>query len=269
MIYGFSKKTKSFLLAVAIICSLLFLHYLKITRPIENIIVSSAKPIFSLASRGSKWIRINYLEYKSKEELQKENSELKEKLSLMLLEASRFGVEAEENAFLREQMKFIQINKYDFQIAEIIGAGADSSQSSFILDKGSRQGIEINQPVIVENGVLIGKISKVNDNTSIVLMVTDDLSAVAATVLNESRTVGVIEGEFGLGIKMKLIPKAEKIEKNDIVITSGLEPAIPRGLLIGTIKNIKNEPEELFLEAAVESPVDFNKIFLVNILKLK
>lgn len=79
--------------------------------------------------------------------------------------------------------------------------------------------------------------------------------------------MGLVEGEYGLGIKMKLIPHFELIKENDLVVTSGLEEGIPRGLIVGQIKLIKNEPEELFQEASIESAVDFGKITLVNIIK--
>ena len=98
-------------------------------------------------------------------------------------------------------------------------------------------------------------------------MSNDDLSKIAARIQNKSRTIGVVEGEFGLGIKMRLIPQTEMIKEGDVIVTSGLEQKVPGNIVIGQIKNIVNEPEELFQEAALESMVDFNKINIVNIIK--
>jgi len=261
------KSTKLIIVSVVIVLLLFFLHYIKVLRPIENLAVSATKPVLRSVYQISYWVGDNYLNFRSKQALVQENKDLKDQLAMLINEKSRCVSEQEENQFLREQMQFVDKNQYLFEIARVIGQSADGSQNALILDVGSKVGIEVGQPVLAEQNMLIGKIIKVNKNSSIVLLINDDLSKVAARIQNKSRTIGVVEGEFGLGIKMRLIPQTEMIKEGDIIVTSGLEQKVPGNIVIGQIKSIVNEPEELFQEAALASMVDFNKINIVNILK--
>ena len=252
---------------MVIVLLLFFLHYIKVLRPVENLAVSVTKPILRSVYQASYWVGDNYLNFKSKQSLVQENKELKDQLAMLINEKSRCVSEQEENQFLREQMQFVDKNQYLFEIARVIGQSADGSQNALILDVGSKSGVVVGQPVLAEQNMLIGKIIKVSKNSSIVLLINDDLSKIAARIQNKSRTIGVVEGEFGLGIKMRLIPQTEMIKEGDVIVTSGLEQKVPGNIVIGQIKNIVNEPEELFQEAALESMVDFNKINIVNIIK--
>jgi len=99
-----------------------------------------------------------------------------------------------------------------------------------------------------------------------VLLINDDLSKVAAKIQNDAKTIGIVEGEYGLGIKMRLIPKIELVKETDIVLTSGLEKYVPPNLIIGQIDNVVDQPEALFQEASINSIVDLSKVTLVNVI---
>lgn len=265
--FSLRKSSKLVLAAVVIIFLLLFLHYIRVLRPIENGLSYLTRPILGAVYGAANWVGNKYLRYESRQELWRENKDLKDQLAILIKEKSRFLLESEENEFLRAQLRFTQSNQYDFVIARVIGKNADNTQNSLIIDQGEKQSLRVGLPVVVGEGMLIGKVTKVNKTSALVLLINDDLSKVAVQIQNQARTMGVIEGEYGLGIRMKLIPQFESIKENDLVVTSGLEHDIPRGLIVGQIKAIKNEPEELFQEASVESVVDFNKITLVNVIK--
>ena len=262
-----NKSTKLMLLTVAIIFLLFFLHLTSILRPVENAVVYLTRPLFSSVYAVSQWIGGNYLNFKSRQALLNENQELKDQLIVLLKEKSRYLIEAEENEFLNSQLKFTQDKANDFEVARVIGQNLAAAKNSLLIDKGEKNGLAIGQPVLGEQSVLIGKIYKVNNNSAIVLLINDDLSKISAKILNHDKTMGIVEGEYGLGIRMKLIPQSETVEAGDLVITSGLEKAIPKGLVIGQIKSVNQEPEELFKDAAIATIIDFNKIILVNIIK--
>lgn len=261
------KSTKLILITVAIILLLFFLHYTKLLSPVERGIVYLTKPIMSGVYRASTYVGDNYVEYKTKKDLLRENKEIKDQLTTLLKEKSLFYTEREENIFLRQQLKFVQENDFDYEIANVVGKNVDNTQNSLIIDKGENFGLKVGQPVIVNDGVLIGKINKVDKNKAFVLLINDDLSRVAVKIQNTSRTLGVIEGEFGLGIKMKLIPQTELIREDDPVVSSGLEDLVPAGLIVGQVEKIFSAPEELFQSASIRSLVDFNKVTIVNIIK--
>jgi len=264
---NWNKKSRVVVMAVIIVLLLLFLHFIKILRPIENLAVSATKSIISSGYFVSNYINSHYLQFQEKTEIIEENEKIKAELVQLLSEKSTWQEEKEENTFLREQLNFVKENPYEYEIANIIGRNIDQLQNTIIIDKGDRHGLEIGQPVLTNAGLLIGKIIKTEKNRSFVLFINDDFSKVAAKIHNQDKTMGLIEGEFGLGMKMKLIPQTEKIDKGDMVVTSGLEQGVPKGLVIGQVESVHNQPEELFQQATISSFIDFNKITIVNIIK--
>lgn len=261
------RTIKITILTVAIIFLLFFLHYLRVTVFFENVIIVLTNPILRIMNSASVLISENYFNWQNRNELIFENEALKERLAAMIQEKAKYKMIEEENEFLQKQLKFNKSQKNEIEIAEIIGKSGDAAMNALILNKGGKHGIENGQPVVVEEGILIGKIIKVNKENSLALLLNDDLSKVAATIENSEKTIGIVEGEYGLGMKMRLIPAAEFVNENDLVITSGLEKKLPRGLIIGSAKNIKKAPEELFQEVSVESPINFDKQSIVTVIK--
>jgi rod shape-determining protein MreC len=105
--------------------------------------------------------------------------------------------------------------------------------------------------VIVDNGLLVGKISHVELRSAIVQLLTDNKSKIAATVMNSQKSIGVVEGGYEISVQMNLIPQHELVSIGDMIITSGLETQIPRGLLIGRVEAIKKEIYQPFQQAVL------------------
>ncbi|MBT4723295.1 rod shape-determining protein MreC [Candidatus Falkowbacteria bacterium] len=264
-----NRSTKLVVISVVIVLLLIFLHYIKVLRPVENLVVGVTKGLLGYGYSISNEVGQKYLTYESKANLVKENEQLKEQLADLLHQKSDFTEQKDENEFLRQQLNFIKEHGFEFEIANIIGQQNLGIKSLLILNKGEKHGIIKGQPVLTSNEIMVGKIFEVERNRSFMLLINDDLSKVAAKVQNDDKTMGIVEGEFGLGLKMKLIPQTEIINEQDIVITSGLEEMVPAGLIIGAIASIEKEPEALFQQASIKSLVNFNKLTLVNIIKQK
>lgn len=262
-----NRTSKLTIIAVVIIVLLFFLHYIGALGFLENAVVYFTKPLLGAVYGLSNKIGDNYLALQSKTELLKENKSLKDQLMTLLKEKNLYLTEKEENDFLRQQLHFFESAKYEYEIARVIGKSADAAQNALILDKGWSQGVAIGYAVLADSGVMIGKILKVEKNYSIVLLINDDASKVAAKIKNKAKTAGVVEGEFGLGLKMRLIPRAEQISENELIVSSGLESSVPPNLIIGQVESVQSAPEELFQEASIKMLFDPQKLFLVDIIK--
>ena len=264
----FQRKTsKLIIITLVVFFLLIFLHYLRILSPVENLVIKITRPVLDTTYYFSNSIGNRYLEYKSKQDLSEENEELKSKVTDLIKEKSAYLEDREENEFLRDQLEFVNNNDYDYEVANVISKKIDNFQNILIIDKGERDGLKSGQPVLTSSGLLVGKISKVSKENSFVLLLNDDLSKVASKIQNKDKTMGLVEGEYGLGMKMQLIPQTEAVIPSDIVVTSGLEENVPVGLIIGEVETVSDEPEELFKSASIKTYVDFNKITLVNIIK--
>lgn len=127
----------------------------------------------------------------------------------------------------------------------------DGMFHGFTIDRGAEDDIVIGAPVLTADGVLIGKISEVRRLSSLVRSVTDSGSRLAVAIRNGSDTLGVLEGQRGLSMAISLIPQGEHMNPGDIVITSGGEPGVRRGIPIGIIEKVAGSTQDPFQTATV------------------
>jgi rod shape-determining protein MreC len=176
----------------------------------------------------------------------------------------------EENGYLKKQIDFRKNNDYKYQLVEIISRNDlmnnSSEEKSIIINKGTKDGIENGLVLLDSEGVVIGKIIEARGSISRACLVVDKKCKFAAAIQNEDRTSGVVEGELGLTIKMDLIPQTENLEKGDIIVTSGLENNIPRGLVIGRVTELIKENNSLWQKAIIEPLVNFNNLIVASVI---
>lgn len=141
----------------------------------------------------------------------------------------------------------------------------------FMIDRGQNDGILNNYPVITSKG-LVGKIFFVGASTSKVSTIIDDSSSVSARI-SKTRDLVVVKGDILLkndGLcKVEYIPLDADVKDGDIVETAGLGENFPKGIIIGKIKQIKNDESGLSKIALLEPAVDFKRIEEVVVLKKK
>jgi rod shape-determining protein MreC len=172
---------------------------------------------------------------------------------------------AEENNELRKQLNFLHRTNYSMVAATVVGRNTDSIEKMVVIDAGEAAGIRIGQPAIVGDGILIGKVAKVEKDIAIVRLLYDNQSKIAATILNKAGSLGVVEGGYGLSVRMNFIPRDEVILVGDQIVTSGLEEGVPRGLLIGEVAVAENEAYQPFQQAVLTTAADLSKITNVSI----
>lgn len=193
-------------------------------------------------------------------------NETEAKLATYQVESAQITDLQLENNTLREQLRFVSNREYQTVGGDVIGRQVDPSESSLILNIGTEQGIEVGMPVISGTGVLIGTTAEVAEVYTLVQLVTDAESAIAATINSEDKSIGVVNGGFGISVQMNLIPQNERIVPGDLVITSGLTEGIPRGLLIGAVDSVEREAYEPFQRAVITPPLRLDKVSTVSVI---
>lgn len=201
----------------------------------------------------------------SRDELLKENNGLKEKIGELAPDESRLKELEIENQLLRQQLNFVEGHGYNFVTARVVSQGSQDNIAVFIINRGEADGIKLGYPVMAGDGVVVGRIVEVTNNQATFLALTDNRSRLAATVQNNDATIGLVEGEHGISIKMDMIPRDEEVKPGQIIITSGLQENIPRGLLIGLVDKIDDTSSELFKKAYLYPLVDYHKLNIVTV----
>ncbi len=172
----------------------------------------------------------------------------------------------DENYELRNQLNFFIQNKLRHIGADVIGKNIEPLTNTILINRGFEHGVRVGDPVVVGVGALIGRVTRIEQKSSVVRLLKDQRSGVAGTVLNKDRSIGIIEGGYGLSVRMNFIPQNEEIKNGDIIITSGLEDQVPRGLLIGNISAIEKELYQPFQKAVINPAVDLDRITVVSVI---
>ncbi len=240
-------------------------HYIGWLSSVENfftnLITPGSKLMYSISVEANE-----KEQFESVDELWTAYEELKDKLIDNEVNQVQMKLVSQENIELKEQLNFIQEKKYTSIGAEVIGKNLDPIENTLILNRGVNDNIEVGQPVIVANGILIGKIVKVEDKLSVVRLINDNQSRIASTIMNQDKSIGLIEGGYGISVHMNFIPQNETIQIGDMIVTSGLEQELPKGLLIGKIEAIEKEAYQPFQKAVIAPSTNLDKITLVSIL---
>jgi rod shape-determining protein MreC len=224
-------------------------------------------PVQGFLYNRSQGIRDLYDNWKNFQSLEKENKLLMEKNIQLELANSQLLSAQQENSELRTQLNYVKENSYTVIGAEVIGKSTSPYEQVLIINKGTIHGVKPGYPAVVGEGYLVGKIIVAHKTYSLLQLLIDNNSAVAGAVQNIDKTSGLINGEYGLSLKMNFIPQNENITIGNKVISSGLEKYIPRGLLIGVVEEVQSEQGELFKTADIKTMLDFNKITSLLILK--
>ena len=145
--------------------------------------------------------------------------------------------------------------------------------NTITIDKGKKDGINKDMAVITKNG-LIGKITKVSNNSSEVKLITADDTNYKVSIsikTNEVDNYAIMNGydkETGL-IKATGIDKTTPVNQNDVVLTSGLGSMFPGGIYIGTVEKIESDKYNLSKTIYIKTYQNFNDIHYVTVLKVK
>jgi rod shape-determining protein MreC len=156
---------------------------------------------------------------------------------------------------------------------QIIAKQPGNHSSSITINKGKKDGLQVNMPVIApyeEHQGLVGKIVTVGANTSMVMPLYNNSIYISAQ-FEETGFEGLVNGlgENTPYILMQYVEKNAKaeIKYGDLVISSGLGQVYPRGIHIGKVKAIKAKPYETSMECEIEPVIDFSRLENVYVIK--
>lgn len=191
---------------------------------------------YTIIGVGDLWE--DYIEFR---EIKQENAALKKELSTIYQENQKLketlalvGGEMELKAF---QELYEETYKYKALDAVVIGAGVGTSDQTVILNRGSMDGVEVDQGVISPTGI-VGKVIRVGPGSCLVQLVTDPFFSMAAR-LQDSRVRGLIKGTGESYCDLLYVKDTDSIEIGNRVVSSGLERIFPRGVLLGRVNLIE------------------------------
>ncbi|MBQ8228774.1 MAG: rod shape-determining protein MreC [Clostridia bacterium] len=261
-------KSKSFKIFIVIIAALLLGSVIAgITHwknnPLSSAISAVTYPLQKVSASVGNHIDSFCDSFRSSSTLQKENEELKQKIADYQYELADY-----ENTkrTLKIYEEFLGVKEehsdYIFENASVLSRDNVDAFGSFILDKGSVKGIEVNDPVIFGKN-LVGIVTSVNPtNCTVKTLANPDVSV--AVYEARSNEFGYVTGfEDGIDTTIYQLPglsKDSNIASGGVIYTTGIGGIYPKDLIVGTVKEIRKSKSDISYYGIIESNVDFSEL---------
>lgn len=203
--------------------------------------------------------------------LGKENEELARQNIALLREHDNMFMEKSDTVLTMrsktDSLHPVSVRLYDYTFAHVIYNSVDQAANCIILDKGAKDGIEKEMAVTSPEGV-VGVVQEVSNNFAYVLPVLNRNSRINAIVspLNQVGTI-VWEGADPETALLENIPQHLEINIGDSVLTSGYSRIFPRGLFIGSVKEVSSGKNASFLTIKVKLGADFSRLNTVYLIR--
>ena len=197
-------------------------------------------------------------------DVMKKNEELQAQVDELTTQLSTYQMEQYDIEDMRKLLDLDEQYKYEKVGAGIIGKDAGNWFDTFIIDKGSKDGIEVDMNVIAGSG-LVGIVTNVGPNYANVRSIIDDRNSVSAMVLTTS-DMCFVNGDLEMMTKQQVIAFSDltdaddKAAIGDQVVTSYTSSKYLPGLLIGQINELNTDSNNLTKSGTITPAVDFEHI---------
>lgn len=234
------------------------------------IVVPFEKSINGIGS----WIGEINQTFQDKQDLIDKNQELQDAVDTLTEQNNILIQNQSELSRLQELYNLDEeYSSYPKVAARIISKDPGNWYDTFMINRGSNDGIRVDNNVIAGKG-LVGIVTEVGPNWATVRAIIDDSSNVSAMTVGTDDTC-VVEGELELIDEGKLrfsqlYDKDNKVTVGERVVTSNISDKYVEGLFIGYVSEIELDTNNLTKTGTIVTPVDFQHlkdVFVITVNK--
>ena len=237
----------------------------------ENAVGSLLSPVLNAVNRGTAWMRDTVDGWKNRNQLRADYEEAQLEIIALNYRISQLEEQEEENIRLRGLVEAKQRYSELAPIhARVVAKESGRWFDVFSINRGTSSGVKVGMAVISEDG-LVGRIYEAGLNYSKVLTIIDSRSAVAC-LIQRTRDNGVMKGKISASsvdssFNMYYIPMVNDIVPGDEIITSGLDGLYPKGLVVGTVREVSRQSDVSDQYVVVSPAADFERLEDVLVLR--
>ncbi len=259
--------SKYLLLGLTVFCIVLmgvtfFTDFL--ATPLSNLAGGVIIPFQTGVSRIGESLSRRKEEVVNIKDVMEENDKLREQLDRLEIENNNLQQDKYELSHLRELYQLDeQYENYEKIGAHVISKDPGNWFSSFVIDKGQKDGLEVDMNVMAGSG-LVGRIIEVGDDWAKVLSIINDSSSVSAMVLSTEDNC-IVEGNLetmksGMITFSKLVAEEGTVKEGDKLVTSYISTKYLPGILIGYVTEINPDANHLTNSGYMTPAVDFSHL---------
>tara|TARA_B100001250_G_scaffold7726_1_gene6517 strand:+ start:1739 stop:2485 length:747 start_codon:yes stop_codon:yes gene_type:complete len=222
------------------------------TVKLRSYLSASLYPIQYLVNLPNQLQESLYANFLNREEIISQNQRLKEEnLNLKSQMQKIYRLES-ENKRLYELIDSKPKTENTYLFADIISTSKILNRHQILINRGSSDGIKLGSSIVNADGI-VGHVIRDQIFASEVLLISDLEHAIPIEIVRTGlRGIAIGTGEFNK-LRINTLPTNTDLQKEDIIITSGLGGRYPEGFPVGTVKEISSETGNPFLEVEILS----------------
>jgi len=231
---------------------------------LENFVLAAVGPIGRSVDALSGGLGGLAESLETRRALERENRELRREVETLRAKVVKLQGVEEALDRLENLSGYAGRPDQSFYVADVVLLDRASWLRTLVIYTGPERP-EKNQPVVTADG-LVGRVVVSSGAYARVQLVTDRSSAVSA-MIGRTRRQGIVRGVTDSSLELTLIPKRAEVRPGDEVVTAGIDGVFPRGIPIGKVTAVENEPG-LFHRIELEPAIDLSLLDQVYVLKL-
>jgi rod shape-determining protein MreC len=279
-LYDKTVRRRRMVLGLLVVCSLILLTAYfgeGAGSPLHSVqrgFLQVVSPIQDGASRALKPVRDLFGWFGDTLDAQDERDKLRKELEQTRRQAIANAAAAREVEQLRKLVgldRDLGIDQMDPVAARVITRSPTLWYSTVSINKGTGDGVRVDQPVINGDG-LVGTVTSATGNAAIVTLITDHTSGVSA-VVNESGVAGVVQPAVGNpnDLLLEFIRRGDRIETGQTVVTAGsrsqrYESLFPPGLPVGRVSKVDDTELNVYQRVHVKPFAQLRRLDVVQVL---
>ena len=201
-------------------------------------IVTPPEKLLHNSGSGVSWLWHNYFDLRH---VRQQNADLQKTIDRLRLEQAALLEDAKQGQRLQSLLNFQQKYIYRTLPAQVIGSSGSDQSRVFYIDKGKNDGLDRDMPVITPDGI-VGKIRDVFPHSAQVLAINDQSSG-AGVIMATTRIRGILRGNAAGLPQIEDVIRDQRIKSGEQVLTAGGDEIFPRGLPVGVVDKVVNDPE--------------------------
>ena len=202
-------------------------------------------------------------------EVQEDNERLEEELAQLRQDNARLKLKEKELDELRQLLGLReQYPEYETLGAHIIGKSSGNWFQSFMIDKGSRDGLENGMNVLADGG-LVGIVTSVGYNFATVTTIINSgqyVSAMTARSSSSFLVAGSLDSYSDGLLRLENIALTADVERGDMVVTSNISDVYLPGLFIGYVEETVTDANQLLRSGTLRPAADFDSLDMVLVI---
>jgi rod shape-determining protein MreC len=235
--------------------------------PVESVVAKAAKPF----QDGWRWVTTLWSAHQ-------ENLRLKAELDNTRGQLIQLEQASQENERLKQLLDFRNAGIFPtgstFTVARVIGKSPTKWQEWILIDKGTADGVALNQPVVgatpsadqsLSGKGLVGKVVAVSSHSAQVQLLIDSESSVATTIQG-TQAQGILEGTVSGKLIMDYVERDVLVGLKQVVVTSGFGQIFPKGIPVGVVQTVGEQDVNIYKQIEVQPFVDFGALEEVMVL---